>query len=53
MGKGPWPGASGVACPKGYTTNMLSLIHIHGDDECFMQVIRCGRIILITDPNVY
>lgn len=51
MGKGPWPGASGVACPKGYTTNMLSLIQ--GEGECFMQVIRYGRIILITDPNVY
>ena len=51
VGKGPWPGASEVAYPNGYATNMLSLIQ--GEGECFMQVIRFGKLTLITDRNVY
>lgn len=44
MVRGPWPRASGVACPDQYDTNMLSLIQ--GGGECFMQVVRYGKVIL-------
>lgn len=51
MGRGPWLGASGVACPNRYDADILSLIQ--GRGECFMQVVRFGKMILITHPNVY
>lgn len=44
MARGPWPGASGIACPNQYDTNMLSLIQRGG--EGFMQVVRYGQVIL-------
>ena len=44
-------GIRGFAYPKGYATNMLSLIQ--GEGKCLMQMIRCGKLTLITDPNVY
>lgn len=51
MGRGSWPGASGVARPNPYESNMLSLL-IQGGGECFVQVVRYGKIILIADPNI-
>lgn len=51
MGRGPWPGASPVACSNRYDANMLSLIQ--GGEECFRQVVRYGERTLITDLNVY